>query len=97
MTAPRRERADDAHMALQAVAWYTLDFTCLGLLEWGSCLTGRSQTATSSAGQVALGVGRAMGPSGLAEKLLQAPWVWALAGGGGLRRIIPHLHPNGLH
>lgn len=63
----------------------------------GSCLTGRSQTATSSAGQVALRVGRAMGPSGLAEKLLQAPWVWALAGGGGLGRIIPHLHPNGLH
>lgn len=38
-----------------------------------------------------------MGPSGLAENLLQAPWVWALAGGGGLGRIIPHLHPNGLH
>lgn len=38
-----------------------------------------------------------MGPSGLAENFLQAPWVWALAGGGGLGRIIPHLHPNGLH
>lgn len=38
-----------------------------------------------------------MGPSGLAENLLQAPWVWALAGGSGLGRIIPHLHPNSLH
>lgn len=58
MTAPRRERAGDAHMALQAVAWYTLDFTCLGLLEW---------VAVSQEGAILLHLLLARWPSGLAE------------------------------
>lgn len=39
-----------------------------------------------------------MGPSGLAEKILEAPWVLASVGGGGLRRDhpTPQLHANGL-